>query len=495
VNAQKLFEKSASDLKDGGFIFQALISHNLSFDIKDGYVVLSAGTSYPFDKSRINAKLHQVDLFPDLKTESGTATLTYVILSEVNSLARKFELAAELVKRELINPSAEVEKRPQVPGEPTDSTEPSPPEDKPKVEIIQPRDKSKKPQLGSSKITIEIGGDNQDTANPTLGLPSGTRALGSGEQPALPPASESLQEAKVEKVKIFYKDEVERLEKEGRLTRNEIKRLNAIFFKNTSYTVTLSTEKIYLREISTSSLESGSPEIILKISTSLVDEAFGGKVPSFENFKLVVSGLTSVTVKGVEVANFEIFDPIEKKKDKIFQTILPSLILKFKSDQVPVETFTNKTSEIAANRGINYKDIFEFGPSDLPDQSDELDIEDAEIIEPQEDEDSTGKDLSVVDQKENKKKGIESQIEILTKKIEEAEKEINSAVGDKQKADAQYRLDELKRKLEGAKRAYDNLGESFYVKHELAILEKELTAFYQQFDSIFESKIYSRRKF
>jgi hypothetical protein len=56
-------------------------------------------------------------------------------------------------------------------------------------------------------------------------------------------------------------------------------------------------------------------------------------------------------------------------------------------------------------------------------------------------------------------------------------------------------LDELKKKLERAKQAYDNLGESLYVKQELALLEKELTAFYQQFDSIFESKIYSRRKF
>jgi len=462
VNAKKLFEKSASDLKDGGFIFQALISHNLSFDIKEGYVVLSAGTSYPFDKSRINAKLHQVDLFPDLKTESGTATLTYVILSEVNSLARKFELAAEVIKRDLINPAVEVEKPTVTAQEPTTPPEP-----------IQ--------QTTSSQT--------QQAPNQ---LPTGSTGSDQSEEP--------VQEAKVERVKIFYKDEVERLEKEGRLTRNEIKRLNAIFFKNTSYTVTLSTEKIYLREISTSSLDSGSPEIILKISTSLVDEAFGGKVPSFENFKLVVSGLTSITVKGVEVANFEIFDPIEKKNDKIFQTILPSLILKFKSDQVQVDTFTNKSSEIAAYQRITYKDIFELGSNELT----ELELEEEDIEEPQEedieepqeeDEDTGGEDLSINNQKENKKKGIESQIEILTKKIEDAEKEVNAATEDRKKTEAQYKLEELKKKLEGAKKAYSNLGESLYVKQELALLEKELTAFYQQFDSIFESKIYSRRKF
>jgi hypothetical protein len=206
----------------------------------------------------------------------------------------------------------------------------------------------------------------------------------------------------------------------------------------------------------------------------------------------VVSGLTSITVKGVEVANFEIFDPIEKKNDKIFQTILPSLILKFKSDQVQVDTFTNKSSEIAAYQRITYKDIFELGSNELT----ELELEEEDIEEPQEeDEDAGGEDLSINNQKENKKKGIESQIEILTKKIEDAEKEVNAATEDRKKTEAQYKLEELKKKLEGAKKAYSNLGESFYVKQELALLEKELTAFYQQFDSIFESKIYSRRKF
>jgi hypothetical protein len=501
VNAKKLFEKSASDLKDGGFIFQALISHNLSFDIKEGYVVLSAGTSYPFDKSRINAKLHQVDLFPDLKTDSGTATLTYVILSEVNNLARKFELAAEVIKRDLINPSAEIEKsnidpnvdptteeQPSVdPEEENKSRQISSAEEKPKVEIIYPK---AKPQLTTSKINIEIG----NKASSTQGVAGGAANLPGGKTPpaltgpnALPPANEKLQEAKTQKVTIFYRDEIKRLEEAGRLTRNEIKRLNSIFFKNTSYKVTLSTEKIYLREVSTSSLDSGSPEIILKISTSLVDEAFGGKVPSFENFKLVVSGSSSVTVKGAEVANFEIFDPIEKKNDKIFQTILPSLILKFKSDQVPIETFTNKSSEVAANQGISYRDIFEFGAQELSD----LGLDDFE--EESDEEENTNSEKST--NNPNKKQGIEAQIKNLTARVKKAEEELTSATNDRKKMEAQYKLDELKKKLERAKQAYDNLGESLYVKQELALLEKELTAFYQQFDSIFESKIYSRRKF
>ena len=443
MKANKLFEKTTSDSsKDGGFIFQAQISHNLSFEIRGGNIVLTAGTTFPFDKTNINAKLHQVDLFPDLKTTEGNATLTYVILSEVNTLSRKFELASEVVKREIINPFIEIEE---------------------KVQRVQSQATSTQPSEVPPSNTV-----------------SNTNTPGEDEVVIVPTQESQSQEPR-QKKKVFYRDEVERYEKEGQLTRNRIKELNAIFFKDTSYKVKLSTDHIFLREVSTDSLDSGNPSITLKISTSLVDEAFGSKVPAFENFKLSVSGNISAEVKGAQVAKFEIFDPIEKNMDRIFQTILPSLVLSFTSDRVPVETFSNKSSEIAARSGISYDSIFKvLDYKNIVGQEEEEDEEEEEPV-------------ITVDGSGSKKKSIEQQIQDLSKKIDDAEKELLDAATDQKKKEVQYKLDELKKKLEGAKKAYSDLGESFYVKQQLLILEKELNSFYQQYGLLLERKANSRK--
>lgn len=94
----KLLENRYGDeasAKDGGFVFQAIISHEVKWEIVDGEVKI--------DPKKINCMLHQVDVFPDIKFTKGAATSTYVILSEVNILKRKFEMASEAVKKR-INP-------------------------------------------------------------------------------------------------------------------------------------------------------------------------------------------------------------------------------------------------------------------------------------------------------------------------------------------------------------------------------------------------------
>lgn len=94
----KLLENKYGDeasAKDGGFVFQAIISHEVKWEIVDGEVRI--------DPKKINAMLHQVDIFPDIKFTKGSATSTYVILSEVNILKRKFEMASEAIKKR-INP-------------------------------------------------------------------------------------------------------------------------------------------------------------------------------------------------------------------------------------------------------------------------------------------------------------------------------------------------------------------------------------------------------
>jgi len=95
----KLFEQSSSDeanIKDGGFIFQAILNYDLKWSIVDGHVNI--------DQNNINGYLNQVDIFPDMKFIEGHATLAYVTLSEVNLLKRKFDLASEAIKR-IINPA------------------------------------------------------------------------------------------------------------------------------------------------------------------------------------------------------------------------------------------------------------------------------------------------------------------------------------------------------------------------------------------------------
>jgi hypothetical protein len=93
----QLFEKYAdeSGSRDGGFVFQAIVSHNVQWSIVNGEVKLST--------DNIRSILHQVDVFPDMNFKEGWATSTYVTLSEVNILKRKFELASESIKR-LVNP-------------------------------------------------------------------------------------------------------------------------------------------------------------------------------------------------------------------------------------------------------------------------------------------------------------------------------------------------------------------------------------------------------
>ncbi len=91
--------------KDGGVIFQAVVSHDISWKIVDGSTV--------FDQNNIKTKLHTIEVFPDLNYKKGEASSVYYVLSEVNILKRKFDMASRAIKR-LINPtySAEIDANP-----------------------------------------------------------------------------------------------------------------------------------------------------------------------------------------------------------------------------------------------------------------------------------------------------------------------------------------------------------------------------------------------
>lgn len=249
---QTLLEHAGeASAKDGGFVFQAVISHTVKWEIIGGETKI--------DPKKILATLHQVDLFPDMKFTGGDATLTYVILSEVNLLKRKFELASEAIKKRL----------------------------KPEYEQ-------------------EIIGLGQEA--------SGTK-----------------------------KSET-----------------NRKHFDRTYYEVTLSTDRIVLREVSASGLDSGNARVTLKISTGMVDTFNGQPTRSWDAFNIKVDGSASLEIRNeIEpLAGIKEYDEVEKIEDPVFQTIVPSLILDFKGDRVAIDNYSNRSSQIAAYAVVDYDKLF-----------------------------------------------------------------------------------------------------------------------------------------
>jgi hypothetical protein len=291
----QLFERSYSDeisAKDGGFIFQAILNYDLSWAIINGETV--------FDQKDINGRLNQVDLFPDMKFESGYATLTYVILSEVNLLKRKFELASEAIKR-LINP----EYAREMAGE---------------IAMTPPEAETEEP-------------------NQPLLLNKG--------QDLLPPA----QENKINEV--VYNTE---------LTSEQIRQINAKYFKGTVYQIKFTAGNIVLREVSTSGLDTGAPNVTLKLSTGMVDTLDGQPINSWDNFKVQVTGGNRSFVidnsTDPKISTIQVYDPIENMNELIFRTILPSLVLEFKGDRVQIDTYSNRSSQVTIRSNVDFDNLF-----------------------------------------------------------------------------------------------------------------------------------------
>jgi hypothetical protein len=237
--------------KDGGFVFQAIISHTVNWEIQNGETLI--------DPKKISAMLHQVDVFPDMKFTGGNALLTYVTLSEVNILKRKFELASEAIKKK-INPDYAAE----------------------------------------SSAEAQISAQNR-------------------------------------------------------------KALNEKYFKNTYYEVSLTTDHIVLREVSTSGLDSGAPKITLKLSTGMVDTLDGQPTGTWEKFKVKVDGTGRLEIAGSgedSLSTIRERDNVENIDDAIFRTIVPSLLLDFKGDATSIDTYSHRSAQAAFGAKIDYKNLF-----------------------------------------------------------------------------------------------------------------------------------------
>lgn len=233
--------------KDGGVIFQAKISHNISWKIVNGNTV--------FDQSNINTRLHELEVFPDLNYSTGEASSVYYILSEVNILKRKFDLASRSIKR-----------------------------------------------LISGSYSAEFDND---------------------------PGKEA--------------------------------ELNQKYFDGTQFEVNLTTDKITLREVSSSGIDSGNPQIVLKVSTGLSDNVDGQQVDPWSKFKISLNGAPPDVEQSLNEKLNQIreYDYIENKWDVPYQTIIPSIKIGLSGERVDIETFSSRSNNLSNSLNQDLESIFE----------------------------------------------------------------------------------------------------------------------------------------
>jgi len=90
----KIYEYEEVSAKDGGILFQTILSHNLNFNIVNGNI--------KFEQYKVDTTLHELDVFPDLNFTKASATSTYYILSEAVILKQKLDLLTEYLKKQLV---------------------------------------------------------------------------------------------------------------------------------------------------------------------------------------------------------------------------------------------------------------------------------------------------------------------------------------------------------------------------------------------------------
>jgi len=243
----KLYEYENVSAKDGGVIFQVILSHDISWSIAEGQT--------KFEQYKVNTTVHEIDIFPDLNFKKGEATSTYYILSEAVLLKQKLDLLTEFVKKQLV----------------------------------------------------------KDYSDEVL-----SRASNRYEN----------------------------------ITDNIVKESTEKYFKGTNFNININTNKIVFRGVA-SSLDSGSPKIVLKASTHMVDTLENQTIDNWKNVSLNVTGnganLTISQNSDVKISEVSEYDRVENKfENSLVELILPSLILKFTGDPVETEKIWSGDEEASA---------------------------------------------------------------------------------------------------------------------------------------------------
>ena len=398
----KLFENSydeASEIKDGGFVFQAILSYDMRWSIVDGEA--------KYDQRWVEGKLHQVDVYPDMKFMEGYATLNYVILSEVNLFKRKLDLATEYIKTafskgyadEINGLVAQQQKGPIGGGIPEivppeqdeltdiDFTEALRKAEEEKNKNQSGSDASVAGELSNSQKLLPGAKNEADSSN----LPATTDGSGlpaKVEEPGLPSIIDQGKEESTEETGETEPNQEETEPKPTNvpLTAEQKKAINDKYFKGTDIKITFEAKRVVLREISTSSVDSGRPTCTLKLSTGMVDTLDGQPINSWNGFKIYASGapfdgMIIDNETSPPISKAIMYDPIENANDLIFRTILPSIYLEFSGDSVKIDTYNNRSAQVGFKTEIDFDDIFkekESTPIIEPEEGEEGDENDQE---------------------------------------------------------------------------------------------------------------------
>lgn len=399
----KLFENSydeASEIKDGGFVFQAILSYDMRWSIVDGEA--------KYDQRWVEGKLHQVDVYPDMKFMEGYATLNYVILSEVNLFKRKLDLATEYIKMafskgyadEINGLVAQQQKGPIGGGIPEivppeqddlaniDFTEALRKAEEERTKNQSGSDASVAGELSNTQKMLPGAKNEADSSN----LPATTDGSGlpaKVEGPGLPSIIDQGKESNTEETGETEPNQEETEPKPTNvpLTAEQKKAINDKYFKGTDIKITFEAKRVVLREISTSSVDSGRPTCTLKLSTGMVDTLDGQPINSWNGFKIYASGapfdgMIIDNEASPPISKAIMYDPIDNANDLIFRTILPSIYLEFSGDSVKIDTYNNRSAQVGFKTEIDFDDIFK-------------EKESTPIIEPEE-----GEEGNEIDQEE-----------------------------------------------------------------------------------------------
>lgn len=244
----KLYEYENVSARDGGVIFQVILSHDISWSISEGQT--------KFEQYKVNTTIHEIDVFPDLNFKKGSATSTYYILSEAVLLKQKLDLLTEFIKKQLV----------------------------------------------------------KDYEDEVLSMASNRY--------------ENITD-------LIIKESTEK------------------YFKGTNFKVNIKTNRLVFRGVA-SSLDSGSPKIVLKASTHMVDTLENQTIDNWGNVNLNVSGnganLTITQGSNIRISEIREYDRVENKfENSLVELILPSLILKFTGDPVETEKIWSGDEEASAN--------------------------------------------------------------------------------------------------------------------------------------------------
>ena len=361
-------------IKDGGFVFQAILSYDMRWSIVDGEA--------KYDQRWVEGKLHQVDIYPDLKFMEGHATLNYVILSEVNLFKRKLDLATEYIKMAFSKAYADemngiVAATPDqtngpITGGIPDVIEPDP-DDLANIDFTDALNKTNQQtsaqvgdngEIGGTTAAGELGkgqaqlGENVNESN----LPATTNAAGlpaTTTDASIPAATDEPESKESEPVKVETTPPANKIP----LTVEQKKAINDKYFRNTNIKITFKADRIVLREISTSSVESSTPTCTLKLSTGMVDTLDGQSINSWDNFKVYASGglfdgMTIDNKTEPPISKATMYDPVDNLSELIFMTLLPSLLLEFKGDSVKIDTYSNRSAQVGFKAEIDFDGIF-----------------------------------------------------------------------------------------------------------------------------------------